>query len=149
MKRASRLNSRTPSLRVFVSCMWMVHTLVSQPHPCSHILRSIQGIIADITNGEHQKKLRAICRRKSQEAKSRPIGKPILQSPATPSRFVIHAARRTQRNKPFARWRIRPPGLCLGFSAPLSAKCRDLSRAAGLQSLWLTSLKDKFKLCLV
>ena len=28
MKRASRLNSRTPSLRVFLSCIWLVHTCV-------------------------------------------------------------------------------------------------------------------------
>ena len=111
--------------------------------------RSTQGITAHIMNGEHQKKLRAICSRKSREAKSRPTGIPILQSPATPSRFVIHAARRTQRNKPFARWRIRPPGICLGRPAPLSAKRRDLSRAAGFQSLWLTSLNYQFKLWLV
>ena len=79
-----------------------------------------------------------------------PTGILILQPPATPSRFVTHAAQRTQCNQPFAkRWRIRPPGLSLGRPAPLSAKRRDLSRAAGLQSLWLTSLIDQFKLCLV
>ena len=65
-----------------------------------------------------------------------PTGILILQPPATPSRFVTHAAQRTQRNEPFAKWwRIRPPVLLLGRSAPLLAKHRDLSHAAGLQFL--------------
>jgi len=115
-------------------CGW--DTLVCQPHPCSHILRSTHEFAAYTMNGEHQKKLRAIRFRKDRMAKFVPIGIPILQSAATPNGIVTHAAQRTHCNRPFAkRWRIRPPGLNLGRSAPLSAKRRDFSRAAGLQLL--------------
>ena len=118
-----------------MSCLWLGYTCV-QPHPCSHILRSTQESTAHTTNGEHQKKLRAFRCRKDREAKSRPTSIPILRSAATPNGFVTRSAQRTQRNGPFAKWRkIRPPGLSLGRPAPLSAKRRDLSRAAGLQVL--------------
>ena len=113
-----------------MSCLWLGYTCV-QPHPCSHILRSTQEFAAHITNGEHQKKLRAFRCRKDREANSRPTGIPILRSATTPNRFVTRAAQRTQRNGPFAkRWRIRPPGpsvskmprsfSCCRFAAPIA-----------------------------
>ena len=36
LKRASRHNSRTPSIRVFLSCMWLVHTCVATTPLFSH-----------------------------------------------------------------------------------------------------------------
>ena len=115
-------------------CGWC--TLVCQPHPCSHISQSTQGTTAHRTNGEHQKKLSAVRHRKSRPAKSRPTSIPILQSPATPNKFVTHTSQRTQRNGTLAkRWKIRPPGLFLGCPAPLSVKRQDFSRGVGMQSL--------------
>ena len=115
-------------------CGW--DTLVCQPHPCSHILWSTHEFAAHTTNGQHQKKFRAIRFRKDREAKFVPTGIPILQSATTPNGIVAHAAQRTHGNRPFAKqWRIRSSGLSLGRSAPLSAKCRDLPHAAGLQLL--------------
>jgi len=115
-------------------CGW--DTLVCQPHPCSHILRSTHEFAAYTMNGEHQKKLRAIRFRKDREAKIVPTGISNLRSAVTPNRIVTYAAQRTHCNRLFAKQRkIRPPGLSLGRPAPLSAKCRDLSRAAGLQLL--------------
>jgi len=115
-------------------CGW--DTLVCQPHPCCHILRSTHEFAAHTMNGEHQKKLRAVRFRKDREAKFVPTGIAILRSAATPNGFVTRAAQRTQRNGPFAkRWKIRPPGLSLGRPVPPSAKRRDLFRAAGLQPL--------------
>ena len=90
-------------------CGW--DTLVCQPHPCSHILRSTHESTAHATNGEHQKKLRAFHFRKDREAKSRPTDIPILWSATTPNWIATHAAQRTHCNRLFAKWwKIRPPG---------------------------------------
>ena len=125
-------------------------TLVCQPHPCSHILRSTHEFAAYTMNVEHQKKLSAFRFRNGQEAQFVPTGIPILQFASKPNGIVTHASQRIHCNRLFAKqWRIRPPGLNLGCPAPLSAKHRDFSHAAGLQLLQLTSLKDQFKLCLV
>ena len=98
-------------------------TLVCQPHPCSHILRSTHESRAHIMNGEHQKKLRAFRFRKDREAQFVLTDISILQSAVTPNGIVTHAAQRTHCNRPFAkRWKIRPPDLSLGRPVPLSAK---------------------------
>ena len=102
-------------------CGW--DTLVCQPHPCSHILRSTHESISYITNGEHQKKLRAFRFRKDRGAQFVPTGIPILQSAAMPNGIVTHAAQRTHCNMPFSkRWRIRPPGLTVS-EMPRSFSC--------------------------
>ena len=115
--------------------MWLVHTCVPTTPLFSHF-SSTQGMIAHGTNGEHQKNQSAFRHRKCREAKSRPTSIPILQSPAKPSGFVTHTSQQTQRNGTLAnRWKIMLPALFLGRPAPLSAKRRDFSRGAGLQSL--------------
>ena len=115
-------------------CGW--DTLVCQPHPCSHILRSTHEFAAYTMNGEHQKKLSAFRFRNGREAQFVPTGISILRSATTPNGIVTHEAQRTHCNRPFAkRRRIRPPSPSLGRPAPLSAKRRDLFRAAGLQHL--------------
>ena len=111
-------------------------TRSSTEHPCSHILRITHEFAAYTMNGEHQKKLRAIRFRKARKAKFVPTSIPILQSAVTPNGIVTHVAQQIHCNSPFAkRWRIRPPSLNLGCPAPLLAKRRGLSRAAGLQLL--------------
>ena len=124
LKRASRLKSRTPSLRVSCHvCGW--DTLVCQPHPYTHILQSTQWFAAHITKGEYQKKLRAIHCRKDREAKSRPAGIPILRSAATPNGIVTYAAQWTHCNRPFAKlWKIRPPGPTISEMPRFFSCCR-------------------------
>ena len=110
-------------------CGW--DTLVCQPHPCSHILRSTHVFAAYTMNGEHQKKLRAIRFRKDQEAKFVPTGIPNLQSAATPKGIVTHAAQRMHCNRPFAkRWRIRPPGPTISVMPRSFSCCRFVTPIA-------------------
>ena len=97
--------------------------VVCQPHPCSHILRSTHEFAAYTMNGEHQKKLRAICFRKDREAKFVLTSIPILQSASKPNGIVTHAAQWIHCNRPFAKWwRIRPPGPTVS-KTPRSFSC--------------------------
>ena len=102
-------------------CGW--DTLVCQPHPCSHILRSTHEFATYTMNGEHQKKLRAFRFRNDREAQFVPTGISILRYAATPNGIVTHAAQQTHCNRPFAKWwRIRPPGPTVS-ETPRSFSC--------------------------